>query len=339
MAKLTSPGQAPARAGAATRSAASMPPYGYMNATFLWDVETRRVPIGFAVDGRQATPVQWRDFVLEVVDELGDMLWPTFDLLGKLDPKHGQWVGNARASVWELTEFDLDLMATEPLKSKLTAEARGAKKFTHKELFLSEDEALPSASITKYDTVLAADLQTRLVKAMDDGLRNFGPAPLRFKELLQRPRPYQMAFMLRRPFEYQFAKSAVTPSMISGHAIQGLVSATSGYMAQRLALDLEGVVGGVELLATLAADIGDRRVHAGVHYPSDNLASWWLALRLCDHLYGEAGRFAKAFVTRAIRGSEVYKALAEAKSPPPIVAGALARLGTQMAQPARRTEP
>ena len=60
-------------------------------------------------------------------------------------------------------------------------------------------------------------------------------------------------------------------------------------------------------------DIGDRRVFAGVHYPSDNLASWFCALRLCDHFFSTAGQDAKTLMWEAIsQHSAVYKAMASA---------------------------
>jgi hypothetical protein len=37
-------------------------------------------------------------------------------------------------------------------------------------------------------------------------------------------------------------------------------------------------------LQQFTVDIGDRRVFAGVHYPSDNLSSWYTALKLLPHV-------------------------------------------------------
>ena len=57
-----------------------------------------------------------------------------------------------------------------------------------------------------------------------------------------------------------------------------------------------------------AVDFGDRRVFAGVHYPSDNLASWVAVLRLIPWVFSQNGGFLVDFIrTAIIEQSAVYR--------------------------------
>lgn len=50
-----------------------------------------------------------------------------------------------------------------------------------------------------------------------------------------------------------------------------------------------------------AADFGDRRVIAGIHYPTENIASWILAIRLIPKAFRHAEaieRFARVTITK-----------------------------------------
>jgi hypothetical protein len=299
------------------------------------------VPDGFAVGGRPGTPLEWRDVVNAIVDELAEFLWPRFD------SATGSWQGNAQQTAMALTTADLALM-TGALASKLTEAVGGdgAKlKVTHKFMFEEEDESKPGTPYPMLDHYLPsvpAEGLTQLKDAIKKSVVGFGPGPLRFKELLQRPRPHQVAFMLKKPLSFEWARSSMTPSMVSGHSLTGLLGRCSGYMSGRLRLQLEDVAGAIGELQRYSVDFGDRRVFAGVHYPSDNLASWFVALRLCDHFYGEVGHVAKAFMVKAIRDKStvfaaIAAAVASAASSP--YALPMKRLNDEMNRPARRSEP
>jgi hypothetical protein len=88
------------------------------------------------------------------------------------------------------------------------------------------------------------------------------------------------------------------------------------------------------------ADIGDRRVFAGVHYPSDNISSWFCALRMCDNMYSEVGEVAKVFMRGALAKSAVFAAIVDdiRKDPGSVYAGPMAYLEKEMARPAKRTD-
>jgi hypothetical protein len=283
----------------------TMPPYGYINEEWMYDVRTRRVPVGFRIGGKPVlSEADYTKWLEATVADIAEFLWPQYDQATRA------WVGQASKNAWALTIADLDLMH-EKLQPMLVARAPSRDKSvqdTHKALFLVEDIDKSRTTYPKYENGLPADQILAAQEQMRIGLGDFGPAPLRFKEYFQRPRPYQIAFMRGRPFAYEWGKSAVTPALISGHSIQGLIQGCRAYIGSMLKLEL--VAGAVDSLQQWCIDVGDRRVFAGVHYPSDNLASWYVALKLCDHyMFGELNSQAKDFIKDAIRKSEVFKAM------------------------------
>ena len=60
-----------------------------------------------------------------------------------------------------------------------------------------------------------------------------------------------------------------------------------------------------EAIEQYATDIGDRRVMAGLHYPSDNLCSWLITLRMANHVFRDPG--VKSHLWSAIQRGYVYR--------------------------------
>lgn len=316
---------------------AIFPAYGYMNDRWMWDVNTRRVPIGFMVDGRPGTASEWSAYLFDEVCLIGEFLWPLFDKDAMT------WRGAAVAQMEPLTLADLRLMAS--LRSMLRAAPKVAGKeldSTHVAMFEQEDETPPGAalfpSLDPYLPKLPADTLSALKTAIKKMSGELGPGPLRFKEFFQRPRPYQVAFNLNRKFDYEFGHSAVSPALPSGHCMQGLVRHAAAYLSQWQALGQFN--GALRAFQQHAVDYGDRRVYAGVHYPSDNIASWYLSLRLCDCLFGHAGQFAKDFMKNAVKQSTVFDAIKEqvAKDSASPYAQPMARLLEEMQRNAKLPE-
>ena len=325
-----------------TAETLALPPYGYMNSSYMWDVDTRRVPESFALGGRPATALEWRAYVEQFVDDVADFLWPSYDFQTQT------WCGAAQLKAMKLTHADLDLMRTTLSPKLLEAvlvrpdDESSMCEVTHKSMFQKEDEPTEPTLFAMLDLYLPTVPAAMLASLKNDSLNAlgaFGPAPLRFKERMQRPRPYQVAFMFKRSdFSWELAKSSMTPSIPSGHSLQALIGFCSGYMALRL--ELQDVAGAIDALQQYSVDFGDRRVFAGVHYPSDNIASWLCALKLCDHLFGEAGQVAKDFMCAAIAKSAVFIAMnairSAADSP---YALPMQKLIDEMARAASKTEP
>jgi hypothetical protein len=309
------------------------PPYGDFHAELHWRMDTNRVPDAFMVNGRKASAVDYKTYIDTEAAQMGDWLWPTYDA-----PSH-RWRGHAIEHAKRLTLADLELM--DELRGYLPKEVkcldRGLKT-TYKAMFLMEDEsAKPTLEI--YFPTLSGEVLAAVRAGVDRGLQGVvATTHLRFKEHFQRPRPYQVAYLLGKKFEYEFAKSAVTPSLISGHSLQGLVGRTQAFMDVKP--ELEGTPEGVESLQQYCVDIGDRRVMAGVHYPSDNLGSWFAGFRLCDHVFGERGQMAKDFMRKAIFDrSIVYHHIQHAAKQKGSPYGPLcARLKKEAHRPAKKTE-
>jgi hypothetical protein len=239
------------------------------------------------------------------LDEIADRLWPTYI--------HGAWSGSAAAGMETLTLADLTLLDAK-LRAVL-AQPAGASgdlaHVTHKVLFQAEDDMPITGGL--FETVrryLAAQppaVVNQVVAGTKNGLRALGPQPLLFKAALQRPRAYQASVLLGLPYSYEDAKSANTPSIMSGHCLQGLFVATSAYIDQQQQID--GLLGARRALQQFGVDFDDRRVFARVHYPSDNLASWFICLRLSPTCFGSGAATARTFMSEAIRASQVYAAM------------------------------
>lgn len=195
-----------------------------------------------------------------------------------------------------LTAVDLELIVNTQRGSwarefyrRIRSDLRTPDCPDHSVLFAAEDGDSPAATFAFYDRTLQehdVDKAMALLYAQGMGAK-VSSVSTQFKYHLQRPRPYQMALQLGfDEFPYQQAVTAATPSMCSGHAVQSLL-AVGGILETWLE---EGILGenncGKRLaLQQWAVDVGDRRVLAGVHYPSDNLCSWLIFLRLADRVY------------------------------------------------------
>jgi hypothetical protein len=209
-----------------------------------------------------------------------------------------------------LTQADLEL--TAKLAPLLVQGVTGTTT-THERLFLAEDPRPPNlAGFLHY----APQAPNRLTKEFDSWLLAGGgtlarPVSLNLKRRMQRPRPYQTALQFKTtpPLPYRAASSATSPSMVSGHCIQGsmaLANVVVSFESQFGKLD-PTLLG---LVQRYFIDSGDRRVFAGVHYPTDNLSSWFVALRLCPRVYGTAEAVrAREVLWGGIRASEVYLGL------------------------------
>jgi hypothetical protein len=85
-------------------------------------------------------------------------------------------------------------------------------------------------------------------------------------------------------FTYHEALSADTPAMCSGHCAQSLLT-VGAVMEQIITTGRELSPASWAALEQFAADIGDRRVMARVHYPSDSLASWIMVMGMANYIF------------------------------------------------------
>jgi hypothetical protein len=217
----------------------------------------------------------WLPWLERTADELKAFLWPRW--------RSGAWDGDLGLAS-RLTAADLALMAS---LTALLTQPVGPAGPTHEELFLKEDAARPSLDgLRGYLPSPPQIVVTNFDRLLSEGGQIGEGAAIELKQRMQRPRPYQTAFLLdpARRFEYRVATTAVTPSLVSGHALQGAMALAN--VVVRLE-HLQGTVlepSVLEQIERYFIHIGDRRVMAGVHYPTDNVSSWYTVLRLCRHV-------------------------------------------------------
>ena len=261
-------------------STGSLPPWGCMKPAYAEAVDGKP-PKKFRLrDGTLPTAAQWTAWLDGLADDLATFLWPRF--------VNGSWVGAAAGWMTEMSIADLALLPALALQLDTPI---GSTPLTHRALFVAEDEAPPSITgFLHYYAAAATPVLKKMPALIAEGGGAFaGPVALCIKQRMQRPRPYQMAMMLGGTgLKHETANSAVTPSLISGHCIQGamaLVNVVHGleHKADGSVVPLDAAMLGH--LQSFLIDGGDRRVFAGVHFPSDNISSWYCALRLCRHFF------------------------------------------------------
>jgi hypothetical protein len=280
-------------------------PYGLMPEEWNSNTELPRPQAFRNADGTATSPAQWAQWLNDTADDLGSFLWPRFD--------GSQWIGSAKSEMDALTRADLTLMASLSPQLKQTIPGTTT---THERLFLAEDPKPPNlAGFLHY----APQAPVKLAKQFDSWLLQGGgdmarPVSLNLKRRMQRPRPYQVALQLgiQPVLAYRAASSATSPAMVSGHCIQGSMALAN------VVVSFESLYGPMEatmlgLVQRYFIDTGDRRVFAGVHYPTDNISSWFVALRLCRRVYAEAeADRARQVLWSAIQSGEVFIAIQQA---------------------------
>ncbi|HYR84533.1 MAG TPA: phosphatase PAP2 family protein [Terriglobia bacterium] len=280
-----------------------LPPYGNLteqhlgarhNSVFVpgdW-----RVPKG---DGR-STEEHYDVFLADVKNIIREVLWPEF--------KGGQWLGDPSAAE-ELTRLDLDLMASklQVLDNQIQFQGKPIPDATtHRELFLKEDvDPEPfGAEYEEYEPKVKFEMLAKIIdRGREAQNRKVGWSIVQMKKDFQRPRPYQASLVLnpQAAFLWQEAVTSLTPSIPSGHSLQGMLHI--GCAMEQILKSGQNVP---DELLQYTVDIGDRRVFAGVHYPSDNLASWIWTLLSAPFVFRHPGVKSKLWEAIA-RYSLVYR--------------------------------
>lgn len=301
-----------------------VPPYGYMDDgewTGIGDA-----PDCMRLEGRKPGHDRYARWVKDLAEELADGVWPLYE------PVKGSWKGAARSYAMDLSVADLNLRAplAKLLKTPIHRRPGARTRQTlHKQFFLEEDGVLISRTrprtatfehwgqhYERYDHALTPTLARLLGKQFDAAAGDVvGSIDDDLKSFMQRPRPYQMAMLLGRLPRYprHSAFTANTPSMIGGHALESALGGSFVYLKHRKALERAD---GVAYWQQLVVDVGDRRVFAGLHYPSDSVASWYCALRAADALFPQHGADVRDFLWEAItQRSALYALMARRPAP------------------------
>jgi PAP2 superfamily len=290
-----------------------LPPYGFMSKLFLDRIEQESIPTDWRPSADLAGLSRnegWQRWQNNTALQLSKILWPVYG--------GGQWIGAAKEKMGILTTADFeildklsseqsDIFSRPPLSPKAAVGIR-----PHKEWFEAEDggDEFLGSHYETYDTGAPRGFVTEVPNLMEDALpAKVASADLQFKQIFQRPRPYQVAKLMgRERFSYEHSKYAASPSLPSAHCLQAILSGAAVYSKYKT--DLFRDDDRLACLQQLTVDIGDRRVMAGVHYPSDNICSWILALQLSEFVFRD--KDVKGFIWDSIsKKSIVYHAIRE----------------------------
>jgi hypothetical protein len=304
---------------------APLPPWGQLDQELIDQVRAFEIPADWQpLDGSPRDPPGWQRWLNKaLVAPLDQLLWPEYQ------PGSSRW-GTPEIRALNLADF----LLMDNLRHRLRApiDAMSPTTLTHSHLFEEEDGDIGlGAAYDRYDPTLPAADREKMRDLMYDGIGDkAGTVSTQLKQRFQRPRAYQVALLYGNTvqFTHRVALSAATPSLVSGHCLQGAMAICNVYAVFRQTLSTKSV----GVLMHYAVDIGDRRVFAGVHYPSDNLSSWFTALTLIPHVFTPTDAPAVGkFLWEAIRTrSHVYREVARyaaTNSPYGPVLGALELLG------------
>jgi PAP2 superfamily len=273
--------------------------YGYMATTFARSVESpNRIPESFS-QGDPNRRQSWSVFVEKVVLSLE-----------RIGPRYGRpswqlaWTGISR--------LDLSVMETLVKSSVLLHDVTNGRPIwqTHADAFAMEDQADISGTITSYIRRALTPWESQQIDTLKNvGLVEYlGTIHLELKPIFQRPRPHVAAYVLGLDAShliFGLAKTGWSPAFVSGHAcVFGIAYLFLHQQLQPLnpARDM------LDACRQLIVDGGDRRVFAGVHYPSDNLGSWLVIANLINECWATENReAAKQLFVDSLRNSRVYR--------------------------------
>lgn len=308
---MSKPPSATARTSTSRRDAVCvLPPYGEINAENASFLGRRPVPAGFRAQPNSKLPSAaepWEQWLSSTAEHMSDFLWPIY--------RDGAWVGKSAQHATALTLLDLEMVRSLQHRfHERIAGQDGTFTARQSEAFQKEDEGAPGSTFLFYKSGLPTYLESELNRAiLVGGLEIARPASQGLKRIFQRPRPQQTAMLLGvKGIVVQLSKSAITPAMISGHCIQGSLA-----FAQVLASMSDVPAALLDAVGRFLIETGDRRVYAGLHYPTDNIGSWYVALRLCPHVFGDKAEAVRTGLWQAIsKHSAVHAALIKSLESP-----------------------
>lgn len=250
-------------------------------------------------DSWRLGPQEWPKWLAGTVSLLEKSLWPQSSLLNS--------PGYPTQRLRQLTSVDFDVLAN--LRSQgadsLRSEPVGTNRATLYGCFQRENTWDPYFFDAYSEPPLAAGLMASYMYAVPNGIfgptlpppemravqnavigepvnRCIGSLTLTLKMLFQRPRPFQLAAEFgRREFFHWMSSSANTPALPAGHEMEAVFVFL--VVANAKSLDLASPH--TAAFAKWCAGTGDRRVYAGLHYPSDSLASLLVAARLFPYVF------------------------------------------------------
>lgn len=293
-------------------------PYGVLPGEYKEKGDDRKVVMNdwrpdLKLEDRIATFNAWRQ---DRLAEYTETIWPAFD------PASDTWSGGAMQIAKGLTAFEVDVMIREYLGDPKTLNEvpRSALEVPnmpdHHHHYVDEDTEAPGFNYRHYDRTLGSREEELFLYRMRTaittkaGVGDKAAGHFWFKAKMQRPRPLHAALRLNleKHFESELSERGQHPSIVSGHCFQGIMmccAVLEEWLDAKAGLDPRRK----DSLAQYMVDMGDRRVFAGVHYPSDNIASWALSLALIPEVFKDPATISAFVIDAVMTKSAVYKTI------------------------------
>ncbi len=121
-------------------------------------------------------------------------------------------------------------------------------------------------------------------------LSPFNKLVLELKDAFNRLRPFQSSYIEKIPIVHHLTYAGQTAAIPSGHSLQGFVMGALlylngiAYFNHLKNTSNEKFLSEMDLLIRVVKDTGHRRIIAGIHYPSDMIASYYVYLNVLKHL-------------------------------------------------------
>jgi hypothetical protein len=295
----------------------NFPPYGRFSRLYQDGVKPKALAPTcwrptLPVREREKSYLEWRQDTVALINQA---LWPMWDATA------GTWLRGDSSKMMALTLADFELFSVLENAAVFDLQPESpvcaASIPSHRAFFLDEDSPRFGERYNFYDTTLPTRPLANLIPDLQFALKNMaGSVSIQIKQLLQRPRAYQVAEMLGREHKYEYAATSMTSSMSSGHCFEGCLIA-AGICEKWLSCDYSPTELQLRALGQFGVDVGDRRVFAGVHYPSDNLASWIMDLRLVNEVCPDK-RVGHFLANAIVNQSYIFKLLVTSAKPPHI---------------------
>lgn len=257
---------------------------------------------------RQQNFIAWRN---EIKSTLSDAIAPSFDRTTR------QWQGAANTFIDASTKLELDTMVQklqgENSQLPKTATLCDNPEFgtKHIDQFRVEDAPSQPAGINLKDYLcsLSSKQFEQARNTIDQAYNRKLSSLFWLKREFVRPRPYQTALIFGFDnFHSEVAYSATHSAFYSGHCLEGMLfcaAVAETWMADPDSFDDDAF----KALKQYAVDFGDRRVFAGVHYPSDNISSWYIALKLIPHVFANPLPVRQFVIDAVTQHSTVYQTI------------------------------
>lgn len=300
-----------------------LPPYGYLSEEYKAALSSEKM------EDWQGTQEEYDALINELKSEIAESVWPAWDRTSQT------WLGSASSFADVATKQELEIMIDEfqnpdtlQTSPNLHPSVPTERRRLHDWHFRTEDGLRLG-----HETRIVPPPAEYEVEATENYGANFAfyypqQDPISFSALFlgdahkkihglfdfkphfARPRPHQAAMIFGlENFRCHIARTGIHtgthPSIMSGHCVQGLL--LTCHVLEKW-LDTNGVgEEQLDAMAQYAADFGDRRVLAGVHYPTDNIASWVIAIRFIPRTFRHVDKILEFAQTVITEKSLVYK--------------------------------